>query len=347
MVTVEKAEAIGRLQEEQALVATDPAQAALQQAAFETRWGGVQDIRMLKSVQARLPQGADEAASAVYERIADLEKMLAAPNLLSVEYGEGTATEPDEIFVIPGFGTLLTAEHATDPVRKATLKREGADQGTAGLAAAIAYDGVARALIMRGKQTGNAGVDPGHPMKQAILNNLDSGSQSIRGFLSLHSKLPGQAPSLFDDMEVHGYLGLGRYEPSEATLAAAEQIMSFARGLGLRVEIGNNTRHPIYTKNPNWTAPGPMQDRVNGLDRDDNGQLKINRLAGISANSTTSWLSNPDNPAGRSLGPVMQLEMSNSLCVTAADRYVRDPKAAAMGVYLGYLLAIEASRIIG
>lgn len=101
-------------------IAADPVLQAEQQAAFETRWGGVEDVRTLKSVQVHLPQGADEAAFATLERLRDLERRYAAPNLLGADYDLGVAKLDDEIRVIAGSGALVTAEHATNPYRKKT-----------------------------------------------------------------------------------------------------------------------------------------------------------------------------------------------------------------------------------
>jgi hypothetical protein len=317
---------------------------AEQQTAFETRWGGVEDVRTLKSVQVHLPQGADEAAFATLERLRDLERRYAAPNLLTADYDLGVAEVDDEIRIISGAGALVTAEHATNPYRKKTGLREAADQGTAALAAAMAEDGLAESLIMTGRQMGNAGVTPDHPIKWAALQQLNP---ALHGFLSVHSKLPGQAPGLMDTSEVHAYIGLGRYEPRESTLLAAEQIIQAANDLGLRAMIGNNTYHPIYQKDPSWQAPGPMRDRLNRLSLGEDGMPRMSRLAGFSAESTTSWMNVHTDATRYSEMPILQMEIANSLCVTAEDRYARDPKALAMGVHLGYLLTQAATEIIG
>lgn len=324
-------------------IAADENLQAQQQAAFETRWGGVEDVRTLKSVQVNLPQGADEAAFATLERLRDLERRYAAPNLLTADYDLGVANIDDEIRVIAGSGALVTAEHATNPYRKKTGLREAADQGTAALAAAMAEDGLAEALIMSGRQMGNAGVTPDHPIKLLALQRL---SAAHRGFLSVHSKLPGQAPGLLDTSEVHAYIGLGRYEPRESTLLAAEQIMKAASDLGLRAMIGNNTYHPIYQKDPEWQAPGPMRDRLNRLSLGEDGMPRMSRLAGFSAESTTSWMNTHTDGTEHGAMPILQMEIANSLCITAEDRYVRDPHALAMGVHLGYLLTQAATEIM-
>ncbi|MEK7152520.1 MAG: hypothetical protein AAB834_01110, partial [Patescibacteria group bacterium] len=167
--------------------------------------------------------------------------------------------------------------------------------------------------------------------------------------LSLHSKLPGQAPGLFDHSEVHAYVGLGRYEPRESSLVAAEDIIRAAEDLGLRAMIGNTTYHPIYKIDPEWQKPGRIRDRINEVSLDENGLPKMGQLAALSAESTTSWLmrATKDDPVHGDM-PILQMEISNALCITAVDRYVRgDRKALAIGVYLGYMLARQATVIVG
>lgn len=334
-----------RTEAELASVAADPALQTEQDAAFRQRWGGVQDVQTLRSVQVNLPQGADQEAYEVLERLRELERRFAAPRLLTADYDSGIAIFDDEIQILAGAGTMIMAEHATNPYRKKTGVREGADQGTAALAAAMAGDRLAEALIMTGRQQGNAGVTPDHPIKRLAHSRLNA---THNGFLSLHSKLPGQAPGLFDESEVHAYIGLGRYKPRERTIIAAEQIMTAAADLGLRAMIGNETYHPIYKKDPEWTAPGPMCDRLNEVSLGLDGLPKMSRLAGASEDSTTSWLmrATEDDPVFGDM-PILQMEITNSLCVTAMDRYVRQPKAVAMGVYLGYLFARQATEIVG
>lgn len=324
-------------------IAGDESLAAVQASAFQARWGGVEDVRTLKAVQARLPQGADQDANDVMERLMNLERQYAAPHLLSDEYDQGVSVSDDEIRTLFGGPVLVTAEHATNPFRKSSGRREAADQGTAALAAAMAEDGLAEALLMTGRQQGNAGVTENHPIKLLAHDKLADHT----GFLSIHSKLPGQAPGLFDTSEVHAYVGLGRYEPRESTLIASEQIIRVADDLGLRAMIGNTTYHPIYRKDPEWQAPGPLCDRLNELSLNDERLPRVSRLAGYSAESTTSWMNRvtADNSQHNTM-PILQLEISNSLCVTAVDRYVRDKKAHAMGVYLGYLFARRVTELM-
>ncbi|MEK7153580.1 MAG: hypothetical protein AAB834_06525, partial [Patescibacteria group bacterium] len=64
-------------------IATDPALQLEQANAFQARWGGVEDVRTLKSVQAHLPQGVDSEADQVLERLIALERRFAAANLLT------------------------------------------------------------------------------------------------------------------------------------------------------------------------------------------------------------------------------------------------------------------------
>jgi hypothetical protein len=333
-----------RVAQELAAVATDPVLQAKHEAALTARWGGVQDIRTLKSMQVRLPQGADDTAAVTLERLIGLERRYAAPNLMTADYDEGVATVDEEIAFLPGAPALVTAEHATNPVRKDSGMREGADQGTAALAAAMAEDHLAAALIMTGRQLGNAGATPDHPIKLRALEEL---TPEHRGFLSIHSKFPGQAPSIFDTSEVHVYIGLGRYEPRENTLVAAERITAAAKGMGLRAVIANDVWHPIYKADTSWRAPGPMRKSLSEVALDKDGLPRMGQLAGKSAESTTSWLNHATDDTDRYDVPILQMEIANSLCITAVDRYVRDPKALAMGVHLGYLLTREATRIVG
>ena len=80
----EMSEAIARQETADMLdtLAADPDLQVQQEAAFQTRWGGVEDVRTLKSVQVHLPQGVDQAAFETLERLRELERRYAAPHLL-------------------------------------------------------------------------------------------------------------------------------------------------------------------------------------------------------------------------------------------------------------------------
>lgn len=260
---------------------SDPSLVGEVQTAFNTRWGSAKDITTLKSLAPHLPQTPDTVIDTVYERIDWYERKYAAPKRLVDEYGVGTATQDDQLAWISGDGPLLMeAQHATDPVRRGTGLREGADHGTAGLAGVLAEDGMGSAILPRGRQTGNANANIHHPLKDKLSFEVKNRTL-YDGFLSIHGMKPGKAIDLLDDTELHGVIGLGK-EPRTVSVAAAEEIVRQAKDMyGLRVVIGNFTAHLIHRTDPHWEDNGfAFRDVLNELEYGPDNIPKTTRLAG-------------------------------------------------------------------
>lgn len=311
-------------------------------AADQQRWGNVEDVRRLRSMQPYLPQLPESEAWEVFERVQDAERQWASPTLLAGGYGGGVATSVDEVRIQRGNSAMLmSADHATDPVRKITGRREDADHGTAGLAVLLAQEGLVDAVIPVGRQTGNANVTPDAPLKRVLAEELRTTAAPRLGFISLHGKVPGHVTHPLETTEIHALIGLGKYEPNEQTLTAVEAIRNAAREeLGLRVEVANTTPFLVYKKDPAWQPGGPIRDKLPVLTlNDETGLPKTSRLAALGDGTTTNFVAEQLQAAeGYPDIPHFQVEMSRSLRLTPPDRFNRDPQAMAMGVYLGYLL---------
>jgi hypothetical protein len=295
----------------------DPTVKAEVDTAYQTRQAYANDIRNLMPFLPELP---DTTAQDTYERILEHERRV-APNLERGDYGEGTAKYDDEILTeISGGRFAISADHATDPVRKATGIREDADHGTAGLALALSEAGLGDVVLPRGRQLSNANVAVAHPMKDKLATILPGKD----GFLSVHGMAPGKFTHQLDEMEIHGVLGLGK-EPTEASRDLASDMITHAKNeYGLRLVAGNDTRFFAET------------DRTPRLDYDESGNPKYTaRLAALGEGSTTNFVNQllqaPDFPA-------LQIEISRTLRLLPKEMEYREERAKVMSVYMGYLI---------
>lgn len=295
----------------------------------------------LRQLAPTVPEAREGEAEKIYDLVTASEMMFISPDLKDADYAEGTAAMNDELVSFGEGLVLMEAQHATSPVRKASGKREAPDHGTAGLGAALASEGWARIIIPRGRQTGNANVDPKHPIKEELRDELSS-HDDFRGFLSLHGCRPGKVTSLLDRSEIHAVVGLG-FEPREASFAAAEELVAQAAAMyGLRVAVGNITPHLNFERNPE--ANGAFWDLSNRVVTDEGGRPKATRLAGLMPTSTVSFMT--EETADRPGMPLMQLEISRSLRLMPLDAWRRpDRQAEKMGVYLGFCLSRLAAQI--
>jgi hypothetical protein len=294
------------------------------------RWMQAEDVRKLRILSVHAPELPDAAVHDVYGRVLEAEATIAGARRLA-DYAEGVATHDDELLVatFPG-SVLLEAQHATDPVRKDSGVREGADHGTGGLGLVLAEDLGGRIIVPVGRQSGNANVDPDHPIKEQLLDAAASGKYDR--FFAVHGCYPGKVVHPMDVTEVHGVIGLGK-NPGEADYERALQIVRRARDeLGLRILVGNVTPHLNCKKDPNWDGTS-FRDRTGELATNKQGQVAAPRLASTMPASTVTFMRE------RTGMPASQVELSRSLRLMPIDTYRRpDPSAEAYGVYLGYQL---------
>jgi hypothetical protein len=312
-----------------AIYGADKEVTAATDTAYAQRSQYLQDLKDLSPYTAELP---DQAADDVYERLRYHERRV-APNLEIEEYGNGTASFDDELLVVPSEGSIvISADHATDPVRKATGVREGADHGTAGIALLMNEVGQGSVVLPLGRQTGNANVTIDHPAKDAIRAQIEDGK---RGFLSVHGMVPGRIEHQYDDREVHAMIGLGK-NPNEASIEAAHALSAHVkREYGLRAEVANWKQ--FYSNQPNSPR----------LKRTDDGVIRKSTLAAFGEGTTTNYVRGLDQ--GDYL-PAMQIELSRTLRLLPKgmehNAARRDIRAIKMSVFLGYLLNSEAGRIL-
>jgi hypothetical protein len=310
----------------------------------ENRWGMAEDVRRLRELAPTLPELPEVAAAVVFEAVCAQERRLAAPTLSVDDYSLGTARHADHIAVM-GFGPIvLEAQHGTDPIRRATGRREAADHGTAGLAAVLAWEGLGRAVIPRGLQTGNANTDPGHPIKSAVYKVLEGGDYT--GFFAIHGMAPNKIVGLRDPSEIHAVIGLGRAIRPESRTAAERLIAEARDRYGLRLVIGNDVPHLNFAKDPRWDQVS-FRDLGSQLATNEDGTIRTRRLAATGDDNTVTYVNQATDD--RPDFCAMQLEISRSLRLTPKDYWVRrDAVATRMGVYLGYLLSkLAAERIAG
>lgn len=274
-----------------------------------------------------LPELPDQNAIATYQRLVSLERTV-APNGSIHDYVLGTASDADEILVIHRDGTpLLSADHATNPIRKTTGKMGGADHGTAGLALALDEDYDGSVLLTRGRQTGNGNVDLEHPLKTEIARALPRHD----AFLSVHGMVPGKFVHPHVPTEVHAVLGLGT-SPTEIMLDVASDIQRrIKESYGLKVVIGDKE---YFFDDPN--ADGRL--RYN----EDGEPLYAPRLAAMGEGSTTNFV--------RSKTPhdfaALQIEISRSLRLLPRENEYRDERRKIMAVYMGYLMSHDVMGFV-
>lgn len=329
---ISEAAVVGPALEAIAIAGQDPRVQDQLAARSAARWLQTEDVRELRVTSVHAPQLPDDEVRELYERVAEAEALVVGSRRRLADYAEGTAPWDDKLLVVNSPGTvLLEAQHATDPVRKESGEREGADHGTGGLGLVLAEDLGGRIIVPRGRQLGNANVDPEHPVKTELLRPAGQG-QAFDRFFAVHGCYPGKVTSLWDITEVHGVIGLGR-NATEADFERAERVARAAKsGLGLRVLIGNVTPHLNFQKDPNWDGVS-FRDSTDELKTNKAGAVAAPRLASTMPASTVTFVR-------ERLGiEASQVELSRSLRLMPRDTYRRrDPSAEAYGVYLGYQL---------
>lgn len=290
-------------------------------------------LQSLKSPQINSPQLPETRAFDVLAQIEDYEqKIVGAKNgvIRSQDYELGSATVADELFIIEGgLGhPLVSAEHATNPVRKSSGVREGADTGTGGLAYALATNEAATAVIPLGDQTGNAAVDLDHPTKEVVKKLL--ARQEPKGYLSIHGMIPGKLLHEGDEKEIQALIGLGR-NPTDAARDFAEQLVIAAKDTGIRTVISNDNYHQ------------KIDLKTGRIVLDDEAKPVLGRLAALGKGSMTNFVQERMN------SPAIQIELTRALRLIPGDMedgWHRDRTARAMGVYMGYVLCQKAVDIL-
>jgi len=304
---------------------TDEAVRSAVDAAHESRQEYMHNVAKLAP---HLPQLTDAYAKEIYDQIEEHEHRI-VPSLGLNEYGEGMARHDDEIWSgNTNSDLLLSAEHATDPVRKSTGVREGADHGTGGLAMALSDNKDLAFVLPAGRQTGNANVDSTHIMKDRISDLLPN----KKAFISVHGMIPGKFSHQYDDREIHAVIGLGK-NPEEANRELANRLIQQALDeLGLRVVIGNDTL--FFGENEGTPR----------LQYDSDGKVKhAARLAALGEGSTTNYVR---REVGDPLFPAMQIEISRTLRLLPKELEYRDARRKVMSVYMGYLLSEQLIEIV-
>jgi hypothetical protein len=294
----------------------------------------------LRTIAPKLPELREQDAYDILERAREWESRIIADRpgrdaLLLVDYRYGSAMVPDELKTLVSIdaSVLVTAEHATDVVRRATGKLGNADHGTAALAALMWEDESTTSIIPVGMQTGNAAVDHDHPIKTAVARLLPVHA----AYASVHGMMPGKVLDTTDKREIHAIIGLGK-NPNDISREAAERLLGKIRDLGLVGVVSNDAPHI----NLNTETGGP--------ELKEDGTPKKTRLAALGAGSMANFVNSQVEAGLAPIMPVMQMELTRGVRLIPSDfesGWYRDDKARAMGVYAGYLLTksmIESVR---
>ena len=308
---------------------TDVSLAFAVDEAYQSRQLYMQNLSCISVYTAELP---DREVDDVYNRILDHERSIASNHRVE-DYGDGSARYDDELVIVESDGPIvISADHATAPVRKLTGLRGNADHGTAGIALLMREEGQGSVVLPRGRQTGNVNITPEHPAKNAIKAQIDLGKQA---FLSVHGMVPGRFEHQLDPKEVHAMIGLG-LNPNEQSIEAAHELSRQMRqAYGLRAEVAN--WKSFYSNTPDSSR----------LKRRDDGSILKSTLAAFGEGTTTNYVRGLEQ--GDFL-PAMQIELSRTLRLLPEGVDLVDPRRGIqevkMGVYLGFLLNSEAGRIL-
>lgn len=269
-----------------------------------------------------LPELPDSDAADIYERISQHER-LASPTLDESDYRSGSALFKNEMHLDDGtISSLLTAEHATDHIRKDEPK--AADWGVMGLGRVVHEDIGTGFIATKGHQTGDPNYDAEHPFKEEIGRIMRVKKPSI--IAGLHGMAGGKFADIDDEKPLDVLIGVGS-NPNEKTMSAAEDVKKAAKGLDLRVGINQR-----FLKTDNGL-----------LVPDEDGKPKGNNFKAAGSNTTRAF----EQAKAEELGyepALMQVELS-SLLRRMPRGLEFDPRSAVMGAYVGYLLTRKIVEI--
>jgi len=280
-----------------------------------------------------IPQMPDAEADDIYERAMEAERALASPGLTIEGYDGGTARTVDELLVVQGIGTLLTAEHATAHWRfnKDAPARHwvGSDYGTAALSQLVHEDTGAAHIVPTGRQTMDANHDVQHPLKQAMSNVL--ASDAIRAHFGLHGINLGRVRSLADERGFNIILGVGS-DPSDETKDLADKLLVVAKKYDLRIGINQ----PVMQFLDADGTPKTNEDGTN----------KTITFAAKTAGTTRTHAQKAAQELGKPLATI-QLEISQALRLLPGEhKQYPGRDSQRMGVYLGYLFVKESAEAV-
>lgn len=291
-----------------------------------------------------LPELPETEAFEVLDRLRELEHSVVVPakelraweDIRLSDYKDGLAKVDNDIEVYDThrYTPLVTAEHATDPVRS---DDSGADHGTGALALLLTERAGASAIVTLGRQTKKLGENLDLPFWNKMRQLLPRSS----GLGSIHGMGSGKVFDLRDTTEIHVVLGLGhkgeKWEPNQQSRVVAEGVAKFAAGLGLRAIIGNDHMGRIRQYDP--------QTKGYVLEE---GKPKIFNLRAGAAGSSVNVAYDIMAEYGQQK-PAVQLELARLLRLLPMDfedGWHKDEKARAMGVYSGVLLAEKLLRLL-
>ncbi len=311
----------------------DPTPGTIEYERALQRDAGTRDLSALPWMPS-----VDAKISGEHAMLAGYERALIAPNRSLAEYGPGTATEDNEIYVYGADelkrkgGILFSAEHATSPGTRKDGGETYPDTGTAALSFQLAQE-FGASVIATGRQTLPA-TDPTHPIKQRIAELLPA----AQGFISVHGKAPGAFIRPTDESEVHAMIGLGA-NPTELQLDTAADIRNRARKqLGLLVVTSNI--QPCYIQVPGATG-------IKRIDKDGELVAKTSALAALSEGTTTNFARRELANAGRHDVVALQVELANSMRLTSLDGDVKKtPETEVVGAFMGLQLMRLIARTV-
>jgi hypothetical protein len=282
-----------------------------------------------------LPELPENKMFETWDRLVEAERRLACPSMSVDGYTQGAADEADELFVIEGgSGILATAEHATDHQRAYKTKPgrsyKPADYGTAALGWVLQQDTDSSLIVAKGKQTGDANHDIGHPFKERMARIITR--PTTHTHVSIHGASNGLASGFRDERNYHILLGIGS-NPSERTIEVVDGLREVAEDLDLRLGVNQPTYH--------FDDMGkPKRKKTDGSYQDHSFSAGSEGTTRTFAQSTAEALTKQSFAA-------IQFELNSVLRLLPFD-YELTPgrKSQRVGTYLGYLFMSRSFDLI-
>jgi hypothetical protein len=278
----------------------------------------------------QLPDGRDE----VYERLVEAERTF-GPERTNESYSEGSAEQPDELYVMHGHDVLLTADHATNRHRlKTATDTEGprteqaADHGTGGLGIVLAEDSNSSFIAPRGLQKMDANHDFEHPLKEAMAPVLLQ-PDTVAAF-SLHRIFLARVAALASMRGYNIILGVGP-NPSPETIDTADKMLELAKKYDLRAGINS----PVLRYEADGHTPKQKSD----------GEYDTITFAASTAGTSRYFAQKTADQAQKPLS-AMQVEISQANLILP-ENHKRYPgkETQAVGSYLAYLFLQETIEL--
>lgn len=269
-------------------------------------------------INVTLAQLPETKAQEITEKIEEAERSF-SPSATKEGYKEGSAATEDELRITEGnLPTLLTAEHATEHIRKGEPKE--ADWGTGGLVSVLATDHGTFAIVPLGRQTTDANYVDQHPIKEeAGLIIVEKGARLALSIHGIGSNKFITTEQLESGRNSDIAVGIGD-NPTEESQEFAEWLSDEAKQLDLKVDI-NPWYMSLSEGNPKTKDGIPLRTSFRAA----------------KPYTTRSHMQNTASESGMIL-PIAQIELASSL------RVQPEVESNFEKIYKAYILLSEAIK---